>query len=306
MDEIAAVRAFNRFYTEYIGVLQAGLLDTTYSLTEARVLFEIGARDTCEAGELRRLLGLDAGYLSRILSRFEADGLIVRERSAADARRQLVRLTPAGHSARDMLDERSAERIGRVLAPLTEEDRRRLVGAMGTIQEILGGSRGAEPYVIRPPRPGDLGWVVHRHGALYHDEHGWDETFEEFVLRVVNECLVGQGDRGDDKGTAAWVAELGGEPAGFIACDRRDDTTAQLRLFLVEPSARGMGIGTRLVEECLRFARLAGYRRIMLLTYSVLADARRIYQRAGFQLDDERPERAFGKDLVRQLWSRDL
>ncbi len=302
MDSVAAVRAFNRFYTEHIGVLRAGLLDTPYSLTEARVLFEVGERDTCETGELRRLLGLDAGYLSRILSRFEADGLVTRERSAADGRRQVVRLTAAGRRTRDLLDRRSAEQVGRVLAPLTEEDRRRLVGAMGVIQEILGGSRKAEPYVIRPPRPGDLGWVLHRHAVLYHDEYGWDETFERLVLGIVGEYRRGQ----DVKGQAGWVAELGGEPVGFVACVREDAATARLRLFLVEPSARGMGIGGRLVEECLRFARLAGYRRIVLFTYSVLADARRIYQRAGFRLDAERPERAFGKGLVSQVWSRDL
>ena len=302
MDKVSAIRAFNRFYTRHIGVLSAGLLDTPYSLTEARILFEIGARETCETGELRRMLGLDAGYLSRILSRFETDGLITRERSAADARRQVIRLTETGRKARAMLDERSAEQIRGVLAPLSEEDQRRLVSAMGVIQEILGGARPAQPYVIRPPRPGELGWVVHRHGVLYHDEYGWDETFEQLVLDIVAEYVAGQGD----KGVAAWIAELDGEPVGCIACTRQDAETAKLRLFLVEPSARGRGIGTRLVDECLRFARGAGYKRITLLTYDVLADARRIYQRAGFQLEESHPERAFGKDLVRQIWSREL
>lgn len=302
MDRVAAVRAFNRFYTRHIGVLSAGLLDTPYSLTEARLLFEIGARDVCETGELRRMLGLDAGYLSRILSRFEADGLITRERSAADARRQVIRLTETGRKARAMLDERSAGQIRNVLAPLSEEDQRRLVSAMGVIQEILGGARPARPYVIRPPRPGELGWVVHRHGVLYHDEYGWDETFEQLVLEIVGEYAATR----DDKGVSAWVAELDGEPVGCIACTRQDAETAKLRLFLVEPSARGMGIGTRLVDECLRFARGAGYKRITLMTYDVLADARRIYQRAGFRLEDARPEHAFGKDLVRQSWSREL
>ena len=207
MDKVSAIRAFNRFYTRHIGVLSAGLLDTPYSLTEARILFEIGARETCETGELRRMLGLDAGYLSRILSRFETDGLITRERSAADARRQVIRLTETGRKARAMLDERSAEQIRGVLAPLSEEDQRRLVSAMGVIQEILGGARPAQPYVIRPPRPGELGWVVHRHGVLYHDEYGWDETFEQLVLDIVAEYVAGQGD----KGVAAWIAELDGE-----------------------------------------------------------------------------------------------
>nr|PZN39671.1 MAG: MarR family transcriptional regulator [Actinomycetota bacterium] len=302
VDQVAAIRAFNRFYTRHLGVLSAGLLDTPYSLTEARILFEIGLRDACETGELRRMLGLDAGYLSRILSRFEADGLVTRERSATDGRRQIIRLTDAGRAARAMLDERAAAQIRAFLDPLPEEERRRLVAAMGTIRDILEGARPAGPYLLRPPRPGDLGWVVYRHGALYHDEYGWDETFERLVLGIVNDYVAAQGD----KGQAGWVAELDGEPVGFIACMRQDARTAQLRLLLVEPSARGMGIGSRLVDECLRFARTAGYSRITLMTYDVLADARRLYQRAGFELESETPERAFGKDMVRQTWSRDL
>lgn len=302
MDQVAAIRAFNRFYTRHLGVLSAGLLDTPYSLTEARILFEIGLRDACETGELRRMLGLDAGYLSRILSRFEADGLVTRERSATDGRRQIIRLTDAGRAARAMLDERAAAQIRAFLDPLPEEERRRLVAAMGTIRDILEGARPAGPYLLRPPRPGDLGWVVYRHGALYHDEYGWDETFERLVLGIVNDYVAAEGD----KGQAGWVAELDGEPVGFIACMRQDARTAQLRLLLVEPSARGMGIGSRLVDECLRFARTAGYSRITLMTYDVLADARRIYRRAGFELESETPERAFGREMVRQIWSRGL
>jgi Predicted acetyltransferase len=172
---------------------------------------------------------------------------------------------------------------------------------MGDVQRILGGAPKAAPYLIRPPRAGDLGWTVHRHGFLYSQEYGWDETFEALVAEIISQYVAQ-----DDSGKCAWIAEVGGEPVGFIACTRKDDQTAQLRLFLVEPSARGMGIGSRLVDECLRFARIAGYARIMLWTYSVLADARRIYQRAGFTLDVERPDRAFGHDLVEQIWSRDL
>jgi DNA-binding MarR family transcriptional regulator/N-acetylglutamate synthase-like GNAT family acetyltransferase len=302
MDRVAAIRAFNRLYTRHLGVLSAGLLDTPYSLTEARILFELGLRDACETGELRRMLGLDAGYLSRILSRFEADGLVTRERSAADGRRQIVRLTDAGRAARAMLDERSTAQIRAFLEPLPEGERRRLVAAMRTIQEILEGTRPAGPYLLRPPRPGDLGWVVYRHGALYHDEYGWDETFERLVLGIVNDYVAAEGD----KGQAGWVAELDGEPVGFVACMRQDARTARLRLLLVEPSARGMGIGSRLVDECLRFARTVGYSRITLMTYDVLADARRLYQRAGFELESETPERAFGREMVRQIWSRGL
>jgi DNA-binding MarR family transcriptional regulator/N-acetylglutamate synthase-like GNAT family acetyltransferase len=301
MDDVTAVRAFNRFYTGVIGLLRAGLVDTSYSLTEARVLFELGAREACEGGELRRLLDLDAGYLSRILARFESDSLITRERSPLDGRRQIIRLTESGRRLRDTLDERSSDQIAELLGPLGEEDRRRLVSAMQTVQRLLGEAPKAAPYVIRPPRPGDLGWVVHRHGVLYSEEYGWDETFEALVAGIIAEYAAQ-----DPKGRAAWVAEVGGEPVGFIACMRKDDKTAQLRLFLVEPGARGMGIGTRLVDECLRFARRAGYRRMTLWTYEPLADARRIYQRAGFTLDSEHREHAFGHDMVNQIWSREL
>ncbi len=301
MDDVAAVRAFNRFYTGVIGLLRSGMVDTSYSLTEARVLFELGARKECEGGELRRLLDLDAGYLSRILSRFESDSLITRERSPLDGRRQIIRLTESGRRLRETLDQRSSDQIAELLGPLGEEDRRRLVSAMETIRRLLGETPKALPYVIRPPRPGDLGWVVHRHGVLYSEEYGWDETFEALVAGIIAEYAAQ-----DPKGKAAWVAELDGEPVGFIACMRKDDLTAQLRLFLVEPGARGMGIGTRLVDECLRFARRAGYRRMTLWTYDPLADARRIYQRAGFTLDSEHRERAFGHDMVNQIWSREL
>lgn len=302
MDPIAEVRAFNRFYTRVIGVLQDGLPHTPYSRTEARVISELGRRDRMETGELRRLLDLDAGYLSRILARFERERLIVRERSPADARKQIVRLTEAGRETWRTLDGRSSARIGELLAAVSEEDRRRLLAAMRTIQGILDPAPRREPYLIRPPRPGDYGWIVHRHGALYDQEYGWGAAHEALVARIVADYI----DRYDERRTAMWIAESDGEPVGSIACMRKDDETAQLRLFLVEPRARGMGIGTRLVEECLRFARGAGYRRIMLWTYDALAAARRIYQRAGFTLDRSEPVTAYGRRLHGQIWSRDL
>ncbi|GII02000.1 bifunctional helix-turn-helix transcriptional regulator/GNAT family N-acetyltransferase [Planobispora takensis] len=297
-DHVAEVRAFNRFYTEVIGVLDQGMLGTPYSLTEARVLFELDRHDRMEAGELRRLLGLDAGYLSRILSRFTADGLVARERSAADARRQVIVLTETGRATFKALDERSAQDVHDLLHGIAGEDRRRLVASMATIKEILGRAPRREPYVIRPPRPGDLGWVVHRHGVLYSAEYGWGRDFEALVARIVADYA----DEHDPRREAGWIAEVDGERAGCVFCVRKDDETAQLRLLLVEPSARGMGIGARLVDECLRFAREAGYRRIMFWTRDVLVSARRIYQAAGFELLREEP----GEGFSEQIWAREL
>lgn len=302
---VADVRAFNRFYTEMIGVLQAGMLDTPYSLTEARVLFELGTREVSEVAVLRELLGLDPGYLSRILAKFEADGLVARERSAEDGRRQVVRLTGTGREAYGMLDQRSNAEAEAMLGSLTEEERHRLVAGMSTIRRLLDSEeRGKRPksYVIRPPRPGDLGWVVHRHGVIYAEEYGWGAGFEALVARIVADYVDGH----DAQREAVWIAEVDGEPAGCVFCVRKDETTAQLRLLLVEPSARGMGIGGRLVEECLRFARQAGYRTIMLWTRDILVSARRIYQEAGFELVEEREGQESGRPVTDQIWARNL
>ncbi|MEZ0071951.1 GNAT family N-acetyltransferase [Planotetraspora sp. GP83] len=302
MDMVAEVRAFNRFYTEVIGVLGAGMHDTPYSLTEARVLFELGGGETAEAAAIRELLGLDAGYLSRILARFEGDGLVSRDRSAEDGRRQIVRLTGKGREAYGMLDERSAAEVETILGGLTQEERRKLVASMAAIRGLLDPAEAREPYVIRPPRPGDLGWVVHRHGALYGEEYGWGVGFEGLVARIVAD-YAGENDPAKE---ACWIAEVAGEAAGCVFCVRKDDTTAQLRLLLVEPSARGMGIGGRLVDECLLFARRAGYRRIMLWTRDVLVSARRIYQAAGFELVERHPGEESGKPVTEEIWARDL
>ncbi|MDQ7903429.1 helix-turn-helix domain-containing GNAT family N-acetyltransferase [Phytohabitans sp. ZYX-F-186] len=301
-DPVADVRAFNRFYTGVIGVLQEGLLSSPYTLTEARVLFELAHGAAAEVVDLRRVLGLDAGYLSRILARFEADGLVRRSRSAADARRQVIELTGAGRDLQADLDRRSDAEIAELIGGLGEVDQRRLLGAMGTIRALLGGQAPAGMVVLRPPAPGDLGWVVQRHGAIYAREFGWDESFEALVARVVADYAADH----DPRREAAWIAEVDGAPVGCVLCVRRDDTTAQLRLLLVEPAARGMGVGGRLVEECLRFARRAGYERIMLWTYDATVDAHRIYQRQGFTLDEEKKSRAFGHDMVEEIWSRDL
>ncbi|GAB3154301.1 bifunctional helix-turn-helix transcriptional regulator/GNAT family N-acetyltransferase [Microbispora hainanensis] len=302
MDIVSEVRAFNRFYTSVIGVLGSGMHDTPYSLTEARVLFELGTRDAADTADVRAMLGLDPGYLSRILTRFEGDGLVSRERSAEDARRQVVRLTPKGRDTFALLDRRSAVEIETLLAKLTDPERRRLVTAMGTVRSLLEPDDRREPYVIRPPRAGDLGWVVHRHGALYSEEYGWGAAFEALVARIVAEYVEDQ----DPRREAAWIAEVRGDPVGCIFCVRKDDTTAQLRLLLVEPSARGMGIGGRLVDECLRFAAAAGYRRIVLWTRDVLVSARRIYQAAGFELVEQYPSEESGIPVTDQVWAKDL
>jgi DNA-binding MarR family transcriptional regulator/GNAT superfamily N-acetyltransferase len=301
-ERVADVRAFNRFYTGVIGVLQEGLLSTPYTLTEARVLFELAHGDAAEVVDLRRVLGLDAGYLSRILARFEADGLVRRSRSAADARRQVIELTDAGRELQADLDRRSDAQIAELIGALGEADQRRLLGAMATIRELLGARQPAKLVVLRPPAPGDLGWVVQRHGAIYAREFGWDESFEALVARVVADYAAGH----DPRREAAWIAEVDGAPVGCVMCVRRDDATAQLRLLLVEPTARGLGVGSRLVEECLRFARRAGYQRIMLWTYDATVDAHRIYQRMGFTLDEEKKAHAFGHDMVEETWARDL
>jgi DNA-binding MarR family transcriptional regulator/GNAT superfamily N-acetyltransferase len=296
--QVAAVREFNRFYTNVIGLLREGLLDTPYSLAEARVLFELAREEEAETARLRRWLDIDAGYLSRLLARFEADGLVTRTRSPLDGRRQVIGLTGAGRAVQADLDARSGAQIRALLAGLTPDGRRRLTGAMTSIQEMVGPPPPPAAFVLRPPVPGDLGWVVQRHGALYAAEYGWDASFEALVAQIV----AGYAGRDDHRGEGVWIAELGGEPAGCVFCVRKTGTTAQLRLLLVEPRARGLGMGGRLVAECVSFARRAGYREIVLWTNDVLHAARRIYQRAGFQLVSSQPHHAFGHDLVEQDW----
>jgi DNA-binding MarR family transcriptional regulator/GNAT superfamily N-acetyltransferase len=297
------VRGFNRFYTRVLGLLRPDLAGSAFGLTEARVLFELAHRDDVGVSELRRDLDLDAGYLSRILSGFTASGLAVREKSAADGRRQVVRLTDDGRRAFDELDRLQAGAIDTLLAPLDDGQRIQLVGAMGQIRRTLSREARRTGIVLRPPQPGDLGWVVERHGARYAAEYGWDATFEALVARIVAEFA----ERRDTQREAAWIAELDGERVGCVFCTAADaEHTAQLRLLLVEPSARGSGVGTRLVDECVRFAKRAGYRRMTLWTNDVLVAARRIYERAAFRCDRRESHHSFGHDLVGEYWSRDL
>lgn len=296
---VADVRAFNRFYTGVIGILDNAYLDSPYSLTEVRVLFELSA-GTAETAALRTGLGLDAGYLSRILTRFDREGLITRSPSPDDARRQVVGLTDAGRAVLADLDARSNAEIGALLDRVPPSDLASLVGAMRRIQRLL--TDGERAYLLRPLKPGDLGWVVHRHGVRYAEEYGYDWTFEALVARVVADYV----EHHDPHREAAWIAEVDGEPAGSIFCVKAAEDTAQLRLLLVEPQARGLGIGKRLVEECARFARRAGYRRIVLETVSDVEVARGIYKRLGFVPVAEKPVHKWGGDVVEETWSLTL
>ncbi|MFE0020045.1 GNAT family N-acetyltransferase [Amycolatopsis sp. NPDC059021] len=302
-DRVATVRAFNRLYTGVIGVLDEGPADAEYSLSEARVLFELAQHDQVYVVDLRKQLDLDAGYASRLLTRLESRGLVVRERCDEDGRRQLVRLTPAGTDAFAMLNERSSQRIGGLLEQFPDEDQRRLLDAMDTIAGVVRGRPTAPSLVLRFPRPGDLGWVVHRHGALYAREYGFNDQFEALTARVVADFA----DRRDDPGQAGWIAEVDGERVGSVFCMRAEDPqVAKLRLLLVEPSARGLGAGKRLVGECVGFARATGYAAMELWTVSVLTAARDIYRKNGFRLVGEEPTENFGPKLIGETWRLEL
>jgi DNA-binding MarR family transcriptional regulator/GNAT superfamily N-acetyltransferase len=303
-DDIGTVRAFNRFYTGVIGVLGERLMESPYSLTEARVIFELAQREDTEVLALRRALELDAGYLSRMLARFESDGLVVRERVPGDARRQSARLTPRGREVFAMLDARSVAEIRALLDGLPESDRQRLLAAMRTVQGILGDRPGRDGgATLRTLRPGDLGWIVERNGALYSAECGWDQSYEALIAEIVADYVRNH----DPERENAWIAEAGGVRVGGIFCVRRDDDVAQLRLLHVEPEARGLGVGSALVEECVRFAAAAGYREIMLWTTVLQRPAHRIYERAGFVLEEkEPPVERFGDTVHGLVWRKKL
>jgi DNA-binding MarR family transcriptional regulator/GNAT superfamily N-acetyltransferase len=300
---IAAVREFNRFYTRRIGVLQEGLLSSPYTLAQVRVLYELAHQDGPTATALREQLGLDRGYLSRILSGFRRHGLVAGTRAKDDGRKSLLRLTRHGRQLFAALDARAREEIRDLLAPLPESGQRRLVGAMRTVEGLLGSARAPEGSItIRPPRPGDMGWVVHRHGAVYDETYGWGAPFEAVVAEIVAAFMKHH----DPARERAWIAERDGEPLGSVFLVARSKTVAQLRLLLVEPPARGAGLGQRLVDECLRFAKAAGYRRIMLWTQANLAPARHIYEKSGFRVVRSEPNHEFGKGLVSEIWEREL
>lgn len=308
---VSAVRAFNRGYAKVIGVLDESMVNGAYTLAEARVLFELAhhqGEGGAQAARIRDDLGLDAGYLSRILGRFEAEGLVVRGRSSQDARRATVALTERGLAVFSGLDDRTGEGIAALLARLSLADRTRVVEAMAQVGTLLDLERATHqgPVTLRAPRPGDYGWVVERHGTLYAKEYDWDETMEGHVAGIVSAYLAAH----DLEREAFWIAEAGGQRAGSIACVRKatDDgvETAQLRLLIVDPAVRGLGVGRRLVAECVAFARAAGYRRIVLCTVDILHSARRVYEAAGFELIAQWASHVYGHDLVEQDWSLEL
>jgi DNA-binding MarR family transcriptional regulator/GNAT superfamily N-acetyltransferase len=302
-DPIAAVRAFTRFYTRQIGLLDEGLHKSAFSLTEARVLYELAHRDGLTATDLGRDLGLDAGYLSRMLKKFEATGLVERAAHAADARQSVIALTAKGRKAFAPLNEASQKQVMAFLDGLSGRQGEKLVAAMETVQRLMGGGEeSAPPYVVRPLQVGDIGWIIHRQGLLYAQEYGWDGTYEALVAEILAAFVKNF----DPEREAAWVAEMDGEVVGSIFAVKKSDTVAKLRLLYVEPSARGLGIGRRLVDECIAFARAKNYRTLTLWTNDVLVSARRIYQAAGFVLGDEEKHHAFGKDLVGQNWNLEL
>ena len=303
-DHVASVRRFSRFYTRKIGVLHEGLLGSQLSLTEGRVIWELAQRERATASELAAELGLDTGYLSRILSGFEKRGLIDRRPSERDGRQVLIALTEAGHALYATIDTRSREAVAALLGGLDGADQHRLVAALETAAQLLGQGRkpAAPPYMLRSHQPGDIGWIIHRHGVLYGEEYGLDQTFEALVARIAARFI----ENFDTTRERCWLAERDGAIVGSVLLVKESDEVGKLRLLYVEPAARGLGIGSRLVGECIRFARQARYRKITLWTNDVLVSARRIYQAAGFHLVSEEPHRSFGQDLVGQFWELPL
>lgn len=298
-QRVASVRQFNRFYTRTIGVLGDGVQRTPYTLTEARLLFELAHSDgqTVETLDLRQRLGLDPGYLSRIFTKFESDGLVRLERSAVDGRRQVVSLTDNGRRIFTTLDSHAKEDMRALLDRLDEPGQQRLLDAMATIERLWDEPPRGE-VAVRAPRPGELGWVVQRHGAIYAEEYGWNDEFEAMIATIVGEYVKTRQPGRD----AAWVAELDGVPAGCVFCVSKDDSTAKLRLLLVESWARGKGVGAKLVDTCIEFARSAGYREMVLWTNAELHAARRLYERAGFVLVSQEDSQAFGSKQTFQDW----
>jgi DNA-binding MarR family transcriptional regulator/GNAT superfamily N-acetyltransferase len=304
-EDIAAFRRFNRFHTQFIGALDAELLKSGFSLIEARVLYELANNQELTARDIINSLAVDAGYLSRILSRFEQDGLLKRKASTADNRISELLLTPKGRASFVKLNALSNRQATDVLTPLSKLQRLDLAAAMSTTTAILaGGPSVGSVCTLRAPRPGDFGWVIHREAAIYAEEYGFDHTYEALVTKIVADFAADF----DPKRERCWIAEVNGRNVGhiFLVAHKDRAKTARLRLLLVEPNARGLKVGTKLVDECIRFAQSAGYKCITLWTQKNLTAAHRIYQNAGFHLVEESPHNSFGQDLVAQTWEMDL
>jgi DNA-binding MarR family transcriptional regulator/predicted GNAT family acetyltransferase len=302
-DQVQAVRAFNRFYTRKLGVLDQQLMKSPFSLSEARVLYEIAQGGEQSAKEIGLLLGLDPGYLSRIVQNFEDSGLILRKPLPADRRQYQLTLTAKGRQAFGRLERMSQDDVGAMLQPMRSEDRRTLTEAMATIERLLSLAGAPAPLAtLRAPRPGDMGWIVQSHGALYAREYGFNADFEALVADIVASFFKAH----DPARERCWIADIDGRPVGSVFVVDAGAHVAKLRLLLLDPSARGQGLGQRLVSECITFARACGYRRMTLWTQSILFAARKIYQDAGFHLVSTEPHRGFGEPLVGETWERDL
>jgi DNA-binding MarR family transcriptional regulator/GNAT superfamily N-acetyltransferase len=300
-DRIHAVRQFNRFITRHIGALKEGLLDSPYSLIESRILFEIANCNPLTSTDLSRNLGLDAGYLSRVLTRLEEQGLINKEPSNTDRRQRILSLTSGGKQAFSILNKSSYDEIGALLRTLSEVEQQQLIHAMETIQGLLEQKkkeRNLEPYFLRQHQPGDMGMIVHKHGALYWKEYGWDEHFEALVAQITADFI----DNFNPKRERCWIAEMDGEVVGSIFAVEESEEVAKLRLLLVDPKARGLGLGSRLVDECIKFSRHTGYKKLVLWTNSVLVEARHIYKKKGFELVAAENHHSYGQDLVGETW----
>jgi DNA-binding MarR family transcriptional regulator/GNAT superfamily N-acetyltransferase len=300
MNRIDAVRRFNRFYTRRIGALQPGYLGSPFPLPQARVLYELGQRGETTASELGADVDLDLGYLSRLLQGLRRQGLVQGQASKEDARRVYLSLTAKGRRAYQSLDARSREEVAGMLGKLAAPEQARLVGALQAVEQVL--NKKPSEVTLRGHRPGDMGWVVHAHGRLYFEEYGWDERFESLVAGIAKDFL----DNLDPSRERCWIAEIDGEPVGSVFVVKQSRTVAKLRLLIVEPKARGRGLGKRLVEECIAFARAKGYRKLVLWTQSNLAAAREIYAKTGFKPVKRQPHREFGAKLVGEYWELKL
>lgn len=299
-ERAGTVRSFNRFYTRQIGVLHEHLLESQFSLTEVRILYELAHRPMLTSSDICRELGLNAGYVSRVLKGFEKKGLITKTPSAHDRRAAQLQLTEQGRATFMPLDEASQSEVVTMLGQLSEPEQHQLIEAMNQIKSLLGDTDSS--YLLRDPQPGDMGWIVHRQAVLYAQEYGWSSEYEALIAEIAAKFLRDF----DPRAERCWIAERNGRVVGSVFVVKENETTAKLRLLYVEPSARGLGIGGRLVDECLKFARQVGYEKMVLWTNSILVDARRIYERAGFELVEEEPHHSFGKDLVGQVWRREL
>jgi len=299
---VAAVRRFSRFYTRQLGLLREGLNDTRFSLTEGRVLYELAHRDPTTATALAAELDLDPGYLSRILRRFGEDGLVAKKRAPNDGRQSLIAITAKGRKAFAPLNKGSRDQVAALLERLAPAEQERVVAAMATVENTLVPPSAPPVLLLRQHRPGDMGWVTSANATLYAQEYGWDITYEALVAKITAEFI----ENFDARRERCWIAEMNGERVGSVFVVRKTDTIAKLRLLIIDPRARGLGLGKRLVEECLRFAKDAGYTSMTLWTQSILTAARAIYHRAGFRLVAEEPHHSFGVDLIGETWERDL